>query len=337
MWKALAADYLLSVCPTVAVRGAVSTPGQAGQAAAWEQGAWSSSLEVVSVVRQAHHSIVEGTWPRVSVVTPSYNQGPFLEQTLLSVVEQGYPNLEYIVMDGGSTDQSVEIIRRYADRLAYWVSAPDDGQTAAINKGFGIATGDIVTWLNADDVLFPGGVQAAAECFVAHPEADFVYGDSALLAPDGSIALSQQCIAFDRKVLLYGRSLISQPASFIRRAAWLRLGPLDERYDFCMDLEYWVRAVAHDVRFKTVRQPIAGSRLHSQTKTSTQRAKLDWQHRRILNQYGLLPFRNVPFLNLWLYRLLLLRYKTKAVIKRGITRGQFHVGAASRLRRRHGM
>ena len=254
-----------------------------------------------------------------------------------SVLEQGYPNLEYIVLDGGSTDHSVEIIQRYQDRLAYWASAPDDGQTAAINTGFRMATGEIVTWLNADDVLFPGGIQAAVACFVAHPEVDYVYGDSALLAPDGSVELSQACISFDRNVLLYGRSLISQPASFMRRATWLRLGPLDERYDFCMDIEYWVRAAVHGAQFRAVQYPMAGSRLHGQTKTSTQRAKLDWQHRRILNEYGLLAFRDVPLLNLWLYRLLLMGYKAKAVLKRGITRGQIHVGAATRLRRRYGM
>jgi len=183
------------------------------------------------------------TTPKVSIITPSYNQGQYLEKTTLSVLNQSYPNIEYIIIDGGSSDNSVEIIQSCQDQLAYWVSEPDRGQVDAINKGFSASTGDYITWLNSDDILFPDSIQPVAACFEQHPEADFVYGDYALLAPDGSPELIQSCIDFDQRVLLYGRSVISQPASFMRRSLWERLGPLDERFDFCMDIEYWTRSI----------------------------------------------------------------------------------------------
>ena len=123
--------------------------------------------------------------PKVSIVTPSFNQASFLEQTLRSVLEQDYPNLEYIVIDGGSTDGSVEIINKYADQLAYWQSQPDQGQTDAINQGFAHATGEILAWLNSDDLLLPGAVSAAVRALEEHPEAAMVYGDALLINAQG--------------------------------------------------------------------------------------------------------------------------------------------------------
>lgn len=275
-------------------------------------------------------------WPKVSIVTPSFNQGRYVEEMILSVRGQGYPSLEHIVVDGGSTDGSVDVIERYQEHIAFWVSEPDRGQVHAINKGFGLATGEYVSWLNSDDVLLPGGVEAVVECFCENPDVDLVYGDYALLDPQGAVVLSQACVDFDRNVLLYGRGLISQPASFMRRTTWQRLGPLDERYDFCMDLELWTRAALAGARFKAIRQPVAATRLHGGTKTSTQRAKLERQHRMILNQYGLLPFVEVPVLNLVAFRSLVWLYKAKGAMLRAAGRGDFQIGAATRARRRSG-
>ncbi|HOW91535.1 MAG TPA: glycosyltransferase family 2 protein, partial [Anaerolineaceae bacterium] len=115
--------------------------------------------------------------PLVSIVTPSFNQVDYLEETMRSVLEQDYPRVEYIVIDGGSTDGSVEIIRKYADRLAYWVSEKDRGQTDAVNKGYAVAKGSILGWLNSDDTYKPGAISAAVEFLVNHPQFGLVYGD----------------------------------------------------------------------------------------------------------------------------------------------------------------
>ncbi|NVO00781.1 MAG: glycosyltransferase, partial [Geobacteraceae bacterium] len=123
--------------------------------------------------------------PKITIVTPSYNQGRFLEKTILSVLDQGYPNLEYIVIDGGSTDESVEIIKKYADRLTYWVSEPDRGQSHAINKGFERATGEIFGWLNSDDWYHPGALQAVAEAFAANPDVGAVVGAGEMVDEEG--------------------------------------------------------------------------------------------------------------------------------------------------------
>ena len=120
----------------------------------------------------------------VSIITPSYNQAPFLEQTMQSVLEQDFPRIEYIVVDGGSTDSSVEVIKKYADRLAYWISEKDSGQGEAINKGFARANGEILAWLNSDDYYMRNTVSAAVRCFEQNPDVVMVYGD--MLAVNGS-------------------------------------------------------------------------------------------------------------------------------------------------------
>ncbi len=124
--------------------------------------------------------------PRVSIVTPSFNQAAFLEETIQSVLSQDYPNLEYIIIDGGSTDGSVEIIKKYADKLAYWVSEKDTGQADAINKGLIRVTGEIVAWLNSDDIYLPGTIRAAVEALQAHPDCGLVYGDVLSVDAKGS-------------------------------------------------------------------------------------------------------------------------------------------------------
>ena len=126
-------------------------------------------------------------YPKISIITPSYNQGQFLEQTILSILSQDYPNLEYIIMDGGSSDNSVEIIRKHEDNLTYWVSEPDKGQSDAINKGFQRATGDILTWLNSDDYYLPGTLHTVAEYFTQHPDVECIYGDLQVVASNGDL------------------------------------------------------------------------------------------------------------------------------------------------------
>jgi glycosyltransferase involved in cell wall biosynthesis len=182
--------------------------------------------------------------PLVSIVTPSYNQVGYLEQTLQSVLNQDYPHIEYIVIDGGSTDGSIEIIDRYANQLAYWVSEPDEGQTDAINKGFKYAHGDILAWLNSDDLYRPGAVAEAVEFFRDHPEAGMVYGDADYINDSGEVIGQFPAAQTDYKRLRRGYVHIPQQASFFRARLWQMVGPLDPSFYFALDYDLWVRIAA---------------------------------------------------------------------------------------------
>jgi glycosyltransferase involved in cell wall biosynthesis len=181
-------------------------------------------------------------WPRVSIVTPSYNQGCFLEETIRSVLLQGYPNLEYIVMDGGSTDQSVRILCAYEAWLASWVSKPDAGQSDAINRGFAQSAGEILGWLNSDDVYEPGAIHRVAAHFVQNPQSGLLYGNGWYIDVSGH--RTNRCTwvrPFDRKRLLTF-NFVLQPAAFWRRSLWEQAGQLEVAYHWAMDWEWLIRA-----------------------------------------------------------------------------------------------
>jgi glycosyltransferase involved in cell wall biosynthesis len=179
--------------------------------------------------------------PKVSIVTPSFNQGQFLEAAIRSVLEQDYPNIEHLLVDGGSTDNSVEIIQRYADRLGWWVSEHDQGQTDAINKGFARAAGEIFAWLNSDDTYLPGAIVEAVAFLQAHPEAGMVYGDANLIDAQGQTIGKFPARQTDYRRLRRGSVHIPQQASFFRAELWRRVGPLDPTFYFAMDYDLWVR------------------------------------------------------------------------------------------------
>lgn len=182
--------------------------------------------------------------PLVSIITPSFQQAAFLEKTIRSVLEQDYPNIEYLVADGGSTDGSVDIIQRYADRLAWWVSEKDHGQAEAINKGFARAKGEYIAWVNSDDGYLPGAVSEAVKALQQHPEAAFVYGDVRVVDADERVLNLLHYSQWGIEDLM-SFHIIGQPAVFMRRSALLQAGFLDLSYHFLLDHQLWLRLALH--------------------------------------------------------------------------------------------
>ena len=198
--------------------------------------------------------------PRISIVTPSFNQAPFVEHTLRSILDQNYGNLEYIVIDGGSTDGSVEIISQYAPQLAYWVSEPDDGHGNALNKGFKRSTGEIMAWLNSDDIYFPWTLQTVAEIFASHPEVSWISSHAcAILDQKGRIVTADR--KYNNKYsYLLGRHNVPQESTFWRSSLWERAGGyINEDYKLMVDGELWSRFFAH-ARLYNVRCMLGGFR-----------------------------------------------------------------------------
>jgi len=211
--------------------------------------------------------------PKITIVTPSFQQGQFLETTMLSVLNQSFSSLEYMVIDGGSDDGSADIIRRYADKLAYWCSESDDGQTAAINKGFRRATGQIVGWVNSDDILLEGSLEKIAAAF-EDPNVQAVCGWVVSIDENGT-PISRRVYPQPTIEVLLGRSLLPQPTVFWRRDLFRQVGFLDESFHVCMDLDFWVRLAEQGVVPKLIPSFIAGFRRHDQQKTDVRSEK--WQ------------------------------------------------------------
>lgn len=204
--------------------------------------------------------------PKVSIITPSYNQAQFLEASIESVLQQDYPNIEYIIVDGGSKDNSVEIIKKYQDRLAWWVSEKDKGHADALNKGFSHASGEILAWLNSDDVYFPHAVSEAVEILRTKPEVGMVYGDADLIddsgAPAGKFASKQTSY----RQMLRGSVHVPQATTFFRADVWNQIGPLDLSLFFSFDYDLWVR-IAKVSQVLYVPKRWAQFRIHDAGKT----------------------------------------------------------------------
>lgn len=218
-------------------------------------------------------------FPLVTIITPSYQQAAFLEQTIRSVLDQDYPNLEYMVIDGGSTDGSVEIIQRYADRLAWWVSERDHGQAEAIDKGFARARGKYVAWVNSDDFYQPGAIRAAVAELEAHPEVGLVFGDVQVVDRDERTLNVLRYGPWDLSHLMTFH-IIGQPAVFLRRSVLEQAGPLEKSYHFLLDHQLWLRVGLHaEIRY--VPQLWAGAHYHEDCKNLAQAAEFGQEAYRI--------------------------------------------------------
>lgn len=213
--------------------------------------------------------------PKISIVTPSYNQAEFIERTMRSVLDQDYPNVEYIVVDGGSTDGTPNVIARYADRLAYWVSEPDRGQSHAINKGLARASGEILGWLNSDDWLEPGALARVALEATRFPDAGAFVGEGRVVDGAGKIYEHKKPgeLSFEAFCRWLDGDFFMQPACFFRRSAWERSGPLDETLHVSLDLDLWLRMVRR-VPFRPIDQWLSTSLRHPKAKTRARRNEM---------------------------------------------------------------
>ena len=229
---------------------------------------------------------------RITVVTPSFNQAQFLDQTIDSVLSQGYPNLEYIIIDGGSTDGSPDIIRRYEKHLAYWISEKDRGPADALAKGFSRGTGAILAYLNSDDIYLPGSLEAIADV-MSDPAVDVAYGNMYWIDTTGCIIGEQRQTPFIPMGYLYGGATLQQPATFWKRDLYTQCGGIDASYHFAYDTDLFVRFAVRGARFKHVNRFVASFRIHSQSKSSTEFDLCRRELERLRQAYLPFPFHSL--------------------------------------------
>lgn len=218
----------------------------------------------------------------ISIITPSFNQGQFIEETIKSVLNGGHDNFEHIVIDGGSTDETINILKKYKHLI--WVSEPDKGQADAINKGFRMAKGDILAWLNSDDCYTPGALKRVADYFQTQ-SLDFLYSNLIYIDEHSKEIRRETVSPFNLGAELNCANLIPQPTVFMTRKVWETVGPLDVSYHFTMDVEYWMRA-GNKFKITLVGDYLAMFREHSTSKTQAQSEKFYREYRKASIKHG---------------------------------------------------
>ena len=244
-----------------------------------------------------------GKYPRISIVVPSYNQGHFIGATLESITSQAYPNLELIIADGGSNDDTIEVIKKYSSQIKWWVSEADDGQASAINKGMSHATGEILAWLNSDDCLMPGALFRVASQFMKSADTEVVYGHRVLINEAGE-DVGKWVMPGHRKFILTYADFIPQETMFWRADLWKKVGGrLDESFCFAMDWELIRRFIKANAKFKLIPAFLGQFRMHEMQKTNANIESDGFKEMEIIRQKCRQSFSNHPALQNFYYRM----------------------------------
>lgn len=223
-------------------------------------------------------------YPKISIVTPSYNQAQFLERTILSVLNQNYPNLEYIIIDDGSTDRSVEIIKKYEKYLAYWERQPNSGQANAVRKGFEISTGDILAYLNSDDTYLPGTFFKVAEAFRKNNDADLIFGNVFLIDKNDKRIGELRFTKFEFDTLIYEGGNLHQTGAFWTKKIYKSVGSINPHLEYCLDYDFFCK-VAEKGKLVHIKNHLANFRIHKAAKSYTIRHIARREHEEIMNRY----------------------------------------------------
>jgi len=241
--------------------------------------------------------------PKISIVTPSFNQVEFIERTILSVLDQAYPVLEYIIQDGASEDGTKEILAHYSDGLLHWESISDSGQSQALNNGFAKTTGEIMSWINSDDLLLPGTLDYVADFFIQHPEIDVVYGNR-ILIDENDRQIGRWIMPSHNDEVMSWMDYIPQETLFWRRSLWQKSGGyVDESYRFAMDWELLIRFRDAGAKFRTIPRYLGGFRIHTDQKTSTEMTGIGLKEMERLRKHtlGYVPSKYAIRRNTWPY------------------------------------
>ncbi|OGU35640.1 MAG: hypothetical protein A2068_13840 [Ignavibacteria bacterium GWB2_35_6b] len=223
---------------------------------------------------------------KYSIITPSYNQAEFLERTILSILNQNYGNLELIIIDGGSSDGSVDIIKKYHDKIAYWVSETDRGQSHAFNKGLEIATGDIIGWLNSDDVYYAGTIIQSAEIFESKHDADIIFANYDFIDENDNLIKHRKEILFNYNIYLWTKDCYhANCAGFYRKRCFDIAGGLSENLHYSMDYELYLRFSKHGFKFHQVHNLWGAYRMHSLSKSVASFHNMPIEAQKVFKEY----------------------------------------------------